>query len=143
MMTGDFVLDTSVTMSWCFNDEANSYADAVLESLSNQNALAPGIWPLEVGNVLLVAEKKARISPPDSLQFLSLLTSLPIHVENLTEQRIFDVVFLLAREQDLSSYDAAYLDLAIQTGLQIATLDQSLQKAAARKGVGLYMADNI
>ncbi|MCF7811830.1 type II toxin-antitoxin system VapC family toxin [bacterium] len=142
-MTGDFVLDTSVTISWCFNDEANSYADAVLDSLSNQSALAPGIWPLEVGNVLLVAEKKARISPPDSLLFLSLLTSLPIHVENLTEQRILDAVFLLAREQGLSSYDAAYLDLAIQTGLQIATLDQSLQKAAARKGVGLYMADSI
>lgn len=142
-MTGDFVLDTSVTMSWCFNDEANSYADAVLDSLSNHIALAPCIWPLEVGNVLLVAEKKTRISSPDSLKFLTLLTSLPIHVENLTEQRMLDAVFLLAREQGLSSYDAAYLDLAIQTGLQIATLDQSLQKAAARKGVGLYMADSI
>lgn len=142
-MTGDFVLDTSVTMSWCFNDEANSYADAVLDSLSNHIALAPCIWPLEVGNVLLVAEKKTRISFPDSLKFLTLLTSLPIHVENLTEQRMLDAVFLLAREQGLSSYDAAYLDLAIQTGLQIATLDQSLQKAAARKGVGLYMADSI
>lgn len=143
MMTGDFVLDTSVTMSWCFNDEANSYADAVLDSLSNHIALAPGIWPLEVGNVLLVAEKKTRISPPDSLKFLNLLTSLPIHVENLTEQRLFDAVFLLARDQGLSSYDAAYLDLAIQTDLQIATLDQALQKAAARKGVGLYLADSI
>jgi predicted nucleic acid-binding protein len=130
-------------MSWCFCDEANSYADAVLDSLSNHSALAPGIWPLEVGNVLLVAEKKTRIAPPDSLKFLNLLTSLPIHVENLTEQRILDAVFLLAREQGLSSYDAAYLDLAIQTGLQIATLDQSLQKAAARKGVGLYLADSI
>jgi len=139
----DFVLDTSVTMSWCFHDEANAYADAVLDSLTHHAALAPSIWPLEVGNVLLVAEKKTRIAPLDSLQFLSLLSSLPIHVENLTQQRMLDAVFLLAREQGLSSYDAAYLDLAIQNGLQIATLDQSLQKAAARKGVGLYMADSI
>lgn len=142
-MMADFILDTSVTMSWCFNDEANPYADAVLDSLSNHDALAPGIWPLEVSNVLLVAERKTRISPPDSLQFLSLLTSLPIQVENLAVQRIFDAVFLLAREQGLSSYDAAYLDIAIQNGLQLATLDQSLQKAATRKGVGLYMADSI
>lgn len=142
-MMADFVLDTSVTISWCFHDEANSYADAVLDSLSKHDALAPGIWPLEVGNVLLAAEKKTRISPPDSLHFLNLLASLPIHVENLTAQRMLDAVFLLAREQGLSSYDAAYLDLAIQNGLQIATLDQSLQEAAARKGVGLYMADNI
>ena len=142
-MAADFVLDTSVTMSWCFNDEANSYADAVLESLSNHDALVPGIWPLEVGNVLLVAEKNKRISPPDSLQFLSLLSSLPIHVENLSEQRMLDAVFLLAREQGLSSYDAAYLDLAMQNGFQIATLDQSLQKAATRKGVGLYLGDSI
>jgi predicted nucleic acid-binding protein len=56
---------------------------------------------------------------------------------------MLDAVFLLAREQGLSSYDAAYLDLAIQNGLQLVTLDQSLQKAAARKGVGLYMADSI
>jgi predicted nucleic acid-binding protein len=56
---------------------------------------------------------------------------------------MLDAVFLLAREQGLSSYDAAYLDLAMQNGFQIATLDQSLQKAATRKGVGLYLGDSI
>ncbi len=78
--------------------------------------------------------KNTNISP-DSLQFLRLLTSLPIHVENLTAQRMLDAVFLLAREQGLSSYNAAYLDLAIQNGLQIATLDQSLQKLQRGKAL--------
>jgi len=51
----EFVLDTSVAMAWCFEDETNPYADAVLDSLIDNAALAPSIWPLEVGNVLLVA----------------------------------------------------------------------------------------
>ena len=134
-----FILDTSVTMSWCFNDEANPYADAVLNSLSEQAALAPTIWPLEVSNVLLVAERKERIHPRDSKRFLKLLSALPISVDNLTEQRIFETVLLLARDQGLSSYAAAYLDLAIQNDLEIATLDQALREAAAAKGIGLYL----
>lgn len=139
----DFILDTSVTLSWCFSDEANPYADAVLDSLSNQSALAPGIWPLEVGNVILVAERKERIAPEDSERFLKLLSALPISVENLSAQRMFDAVLSLGRAQQLSSYNAAYLDLAMQNGLEIATLDQALRAAAAQKGVGLYLGDKV
>ena len=139
----DFILDTSVTMSWCFSDEANPYADAVLDSLSEQVALAPAIWPLEVSNVLLVAERRERIHHQDSKRFLKLLSVLPINIENLTEQRIFDAVLMLAREQNLSSYDAAYLDLALQNNLEIGTLDQALREAAEKKGVGLYLGDQI
>jgi len=139
----DFILDTSVTMAWCFSDEATPYADAVLDSLSKQSALAPGIWPLEVSNVLLVAERKERIAPEDSERFLKLLSALPIRVENLTAKRMFDAVLLSARAQELSSYDAAYLDLAIQNGLEIATLDHALRAAAAQKGVGRYLGDKV
>ena len=67
---GEFVLDTSVAMAWCFEDETNPYADAVLDSLIDNAALAPSIWPLEVGNVLLVAERRKRMSQPDSMRFL-------------------------------------------------------------------------
>lgn len=139
----DFILDISVTISWCFSDEANPYADAVLDSLSEQAALAPAIWPLEVSNGLLVAERRGRIHPQDSKRFLKLLSVLPISIENLTVQRIFSAVIKLAREQKLSSYDAAYLDLALQNNLEIATLDQAVREAAAQKGVGLYLGDQI
>lgn len=139
----EFVLDTSVAMAWCFEDETNPYADAVLDSLIDNAALAPSIWPLEVGNVLLVAERRNRIFQSDSMRFLELLSSLPIKVENFSEQRMFGAVLNLAREQRLSSYDASYLDLAMQTGLKLATLDQSLRKAADRCGVAIYIEEKI
>jgi len=139
----EFVLDTSVAMAWCFEDETNPYADAVLDSLIDNAALAPSIWPLEVGNVLLVAERRNRISQPDSMRFLELLSSLPIKIESFSEQRMFEAILNLARKQKISSYNASYLDLAIQTGLKLATLDQSLCKAAGRCGVALFQEEKI
>ena len=139
----EFVLDTSVAMAWCFEDESNPYADAVLDSLIDNAALAPSIWPLEVGNVLLVAERRNRISQPDSMRFLELLSSLPIKIESFSEQRMFEAILNLARKQKISSYDASYLDLAMQTGLKLATLDQSLRKAAGRCGVVLFQEEKI
>jgi predicted nucleic acid-binding protein len=140
---GEFVLDTSVAMAWCFEDEANLYADAVLDSLIDNAALAPSIWPLEVGNVLLVAERRKRMSQSESKRFLELLSSLPIKIEGFSEQRMFEAVLNLARKQRLSSYDASYLDLAMQTELKLATLDQSLRKAAGRCGVAIYIEEKI
>jgi predicted nucleic acid-binding protein len=139
----EFVLDTSVAMAWCFKDAANPYADAVLDSLIDNVALAPSIWPLEVGNVLLVAERRKRISQSDSMRFLELLSSLPIKVEILSEQRMFEAILNLARKQKISSYDASYLDLALQTGLKLATLNQSLRKAADRCGVAIFQEEKI
>ena len=68
-----FVLDTSVTMAWCFDDESNPYADAVLESLAENKAIAPEIWLLEVSDVLVVAERRKRMTKADSVRFQELL----------------------------------------------------------------------
>ena len=134
-----FVLDTSVTMAWCFDDESNSYADSVLESLAEDTALAPEIWLLEVSNVLVTAERRKRMTKADSVRFQELLRELTIQVENSTQQRIFGENLDLAREQNLSTYDAAYLDLAMRAGCSIATLDNALKQAAKRCGVALYL----
>lgn len=76
----NFVIDNSVVMSWCFKDEENQYADDVLDYLSNATAHVPSIWPLEVVNVLLVAERRKRLFESDSVRFISLLYQLPIHL---------------------------------------------------------------
>ncbi|MBI5117797.1 type II toxin-antitoxin system VapC family toxin, partial [Candidatus Poribacteria bacterium] len=68
-------------MAWCFEDEGNAYAEAVLETLESCEAVVPSIWPLEVGNILLVAERKKRLSEADVVRFLALLSNLPIMVE--------------------------------------------------------------
>ncbi len=134
-----FVLDTSVTMAWCFDDESNPYADAVLESLAENTALAPEIWLLEVSNVIVTAERRKRMTKADTVRFQELLRELSIQVENSTQQRIFGENLDLAREQNLSTYDAAYLDLAMRAGCSIATLDNALKQAAMRCGVAIYL----
>jgi predicted nucleic acid-binding protein len=68
-MVEKFVVDNSVVMAWCFEDEASRYADAVLGSLEMLTAIVPSIWPLEVGNVLLIAERNKRLGRADSMRF--------------------------------------------------------------------------
>ena len=125
-----FVVDNSIVMSWCFQDETNQYSDAVLGSLSEATALVPSIWPLEVINVLLVAERRKRISEADSVRFTTLLSQLPIVVEYERPEQIMKDILALARVKKLSSYDASYLDLAMRKGLPLATLDKGLKQAA-------------
>ena len=131
-MSNSFVVDNSVVMAWCFKDEANPYADAVLTSLTRATAVVPGIWPLEVVNVLLVAERSERLHESDSVRFISLLSQLPIVVERTWPERSMKDLLALGRAHSLSSYDAAYLELAMRQGLPIATLDNNLLKAARR-----------
>jgi len=129
-MSDLFVVDNSVVMSWCFKDEANQYADSVLDRLTDATALVPSIWALEVINVLLVAERRKRVSEADSVRFTTLLSQLPIIVEHENVELIMKDLLTLARVHNLSSYDASYLDLAMRKGLPIATLDKRLIEAA-------------
>ena len=129
-MMNSFVVDNSVVMSWCFNDEANKYGDAVLDILTESTALVPPIWPLEVVNVLLVAERRNRLKQVDSVRFITLLSQLPIVVELEKPERKMKDFLALGRANNLSSYDAAYLDLAMRNDCPIATLDKKLVEAA-------------
>ena len=140
-MSSRFVIDNSVVMSWCFEDEGNHYAEAVLESLETREALVPAIWPLEVGNVLLVAERKKRLNHSSSVRFLGLLGGLPISVEQEPPDRMLKEILSLAREHKLSTYDASYLDLAMRLDLPLSTLDTSLLKAAGKCEVPVYEPD--
>lgn len=137
-MSSRFVVDNSVVMSWCFEDEGDTYAEDVLESLEAGEALVPAIWPLEVGNVLLVAERKKRLSHASAVRFLDLLGGLPIAVEQEPPDRMLKEILSLAREHELSTYDASYLDLAMRLDLPISTLDTSLLKAAGKCEVPVY-----
>lgn len=130
-----FVLDNSVVMSWCFKDEENQYADDVLDYLSDVNAVVPSVWPLEVMNVLLVAERRKRLSEADSVRFISLLSQLPITVEYESPERVMKELISFARANNLSSYDASYLDLSMRKGIPLATLDKQLLATAKRVNI--------
>jgi predicted nucleic acid-binding protein len=137
-MSKIFVLDNSVVMAWCFEDEISKYAESVLGKMPDLQALAPSIWPLELVNVLCAARRKKRLTKTESSRFLHLVKSLPIQVEPLTPEHVFGAIYDLAAGTNLSSYDATYLDLAIREAIPIATLDESLRRAARRHHVPLF-----
>ena len=131
-MIENFVIDNSVVMAWCFEDETSQYTEAILDSLEVLTAFVPSIWPLEVGNVLLVAEREKRLSEAGSTRFIALLNELPITIVQEPPERMLKEILALAREHQLSSYNASYLDLAMRKGLPIATLDNALIAAAKK-----------
>lgn len=131
------VLDTSVALAWCFEDESSSTADAILDLLVSSEAIVPAIWPVEVGNALLAGERRKRITPAETARSLELLRSLNIHLDDAGLGLGADDLVALARSHKLSVYDAAYLSLAMREGIPLATLDRSLARAAQRVGISL------
>jgi len=121
-----FLLDRSVTMAWVFPDEANESTDALRESLVKDSAVVPVLWPIEVGNVLLVATRRGRLTEADWPRILDDLQALPIDIDRESCARVLDTVLPVANEHDLSVYDAMYLELALRLRLPLATLDQEL-----------------
>ena len=134
----DFVLDGSVALSWCFEDEASEYADCVLRSLTVCTAIVPSLWPLEVANVLLIGERRGRCTQADTAHWTGVLKRLPISYDDATAHHAFDEVVTLGRAHAITAYDAAYLELALRMGLPLATLDAKLRPAAAAAGVPIY-----
>ena len=131
-----FILDASVTLCWCFENQATEYTEAIFERLAGgEEASVPFIWPLEVANVLLTAERRKALKLAQVTSFLEQLSAWPIQVDTLGVGRAFQQILNTARSHNLSTYDAAYLELAIREGLPLATLDNSLREAAQAAGV--------
>lgn len=131
-----FVFDASVALAWCFHDEATAASAALLDRLAlDEIAEVPAIWALEVANILVMAEKRKRLDAAAVAEFVALLETLDIRADDAPAARAFGEILALARREGLSSYDAAYLDLAMRRGLPLATRDAALAKAARRAGV--------
>ena len=138
----DFVLDNSVAMRWLLETDKKSdqvYADSVLKSFNDCEAIVPNLWHLEASNVLLGAEKRLDVSIAEVERFISQLDNLPIHVDPLTSHLSLTRILTIARAYKLSSYDGAYLEIAIRESLPLATLDKDLAKAAKKADVDLYL----
>jgi len=136
--TNGIVIDASVALAWCFPDEASDYADGVLVALEGRTAMVPTIWPVEIANALLVGERRKRIRQPEVRRFVELLKGLSILEDGQPFADTVSNILPLAREHDLSAYDAAYLDVAIRHGAPLATLDKALQKAGRAAGVKIF-----
>jgi len=131
----DMVIDASLALAWCFKDELTEAATRLLEELQSGAAAVPLLWPIEVANVLAIAERRKRITLAESAQLIALLETLEIDVDGETSALAFTRILDLAREQRLTAYDAAYLELAMRLGVPLASKDGDLCDAAERVGV--------
>jgi len=131
-----FIVDASVTLAWCFEDEATEATEAVLRRLLTEGGLAPSHWPLEVANALRSGERRGRLNQEKLEEARSVLTILPVDVATAD---IGSALGLLdtARAHDLSVYDAAYLDLAASRSMGLATIDQRLAAVCRTVGIPL------
>ena len=130
-----FVLDCSVTMAWVFPDEASEATGRLRDSLIDDRAFVPSLWPVEVGSVLLAAARRGRVDADEWPRICASLDALPIEVEPVSTPRVWGLTLTLAERHDLSVYDATYLELALRMKLPLATLDRALAAAAKTAGV--------
>ena len=125
-------------MAWLFEDEATRTTEAILDRLKSEEALVPTLWTYEVGNVLLMAERRKRITEAQGRRFTRLLESLPIRITDPQLNSLWSNAVVVAREHGLSVYDGTYLDLAMREGIALATRDKALRKAAKKLGIEIY-----
>jgi predicted nucleic acid-binding protein len=135
----DFVLDASVVLTWCFPDEASQKATEVSERIAAGGRVAvPAFWRHEILNALLVGERRKRITADLTRGFLADLGRLPVDVdESPAAATVFDITQALCRKHGLTAYDAAYLELALRAGKELATVDDDLRRAAGSGGIAV------
>lgn len=136
-----FVLDASVALLWLVpetNPAGQNYATTTLKALKESQAVVPSLFALEAANVVAKVESKGVVTEADSHRFIALLGRLNIVTDQGTASHALGDTLNLARRYKLSAYDATYLELALRTGLPLATLDADLAKAATTAGVPVF-----
>ena len=133
-----FVVDASVALAWCFEDEATDWTEEFLERLRRgDRIIVPAHWGAEVANALLMGARRTRIKPEQPRLLWDELWLLPIDAEPALTAARGKEVLALGEKHGLTVYDAAYLELAHRNGFPLATLDGDLRKAAQAEGVPL------
>jgi predicted nucleic acid-binding protein len=136
----DFVLDASVALAWCFKNELTAAVALLRDRLAIESASVPSLWHLEVANGLALAERRKRITSAESIELIELIDTFEIVVDGETPARAFTRILDLAREERLTTYDAAYLELAMRLGVPLASKDADLCNAAERLGAAVLRA---
>ncbi len=131
-----FVLDNSVVVAWFFPSQATPYTHVIAKRLETEKAWVPALWQLEIANVLRTACSRHRLEHAKARDIFDALNKLPVQVDQ-SDGPSGRQLFELAMRFKLSSYDAAYLELAMRLGMDLATQDQALLDAAQAAQVSL------
>ncbi|MBW4092290.1 MAG: type II toxin-antitoxin system VapC family toxin [Proteobacteria bacterium] len=134
---GLVVLDASVVLAALLPEQHSDRARDILIQVAAEGARVPSLWPLEIGNVLLIAQRRGLIRAEERARFLDQLARLPIAVDPETAARAWPDIAPLAERHRLTLYDAAYLELSLRAALPLASFDAALRRAAADAGAAL------
>jgi predicted nucleic acid-binding protein len=129
------VLDSSATLAWVYSDEITEPIRHVFNLVGESGAWVPGLWKLEVANVLEMGARRGRHDAAFRDSTLADLALLPISVDTETDRQAWGATLQLSERHRLTLYDAAYLELALRRGLPLASLDAELRRAAQAEGV--------
>lgn len=141
MAESDFVMDNSIAMRLPLPNETRpeiqEYAKAIINRLAEgAGVLVPNLWHVEAASVLIKAEQRGLIKKAVIDIFFEQFNAFEIETDNHLDT---SAIVALARDHNLSGYDATYLHLAMRTGLPLATADNDLRTAAETAGVYLYL----
>lgn len=106
-------------------------------ALWSRGAVAPQLWPLEMLNGLLTAERRGRLDASARVRMTRSLADPPIRIDEETAALAWTAISELAERHRLTANDAAYLELAHRLELPLATADDALATAAESAGVAL------
>ncbi|HVL29659.1 MAG TPA: type II toxin-antitoxin system VapC family toxin [Sphingomicrobium sp.] len=134
----DVIVDASVAAPFLIADEAGDRSDQLLAVLTDGRAIVPQHWRLEVANLGWKAVRQKRITRAELQEAMALLATLPVRVDRGTDEFAWTRILDIALDQDLTSYDAAYVELAKRNGLPLATIDKALVRVAPKVGVVLF-----
>ena len=134
------VIDASITMAWCFEDDVTPAAEEALDQVVEADAIVPTIWCFEVGNALQTAIRRKRITKIFRDDALAKLLAMPISVDSETDVHAWTTALRLSERFGLTLYDAAYVELAQRRSLPLATLDQDMRAAAHALAIPLLGA---
>jgi predicted nucleic acid-binding protein len=127
-----FVVDASIVATWLLPDEDNELAEQARLAMATEDALAPDLLWHEIRNILIISERRNRVTAEGSTSLLIRLRRVPLRIIDMKDDlRILQ----LAREYRLSAYDATYLALAVTENVALVTLDKKLGAAAGAAGL--------
>lgn len=132
------VLDSSAVVAWALDDENALGPDLLAQLATSESGIVPMHWILEVTNALRMAVRRRRLAPGDPPQILERIRNQPIDVDSETFVRAWLETPALAERHNLTTYDAAYLELAMRLDVPLATQDGELARAARTVGVPLF-----
>jgi predicted nucleic acid-binding protein len=126
------VADASFCGAWVLTDESSGAAESLLARIISGSVqlVVPALWHYEMLNLLRSAVRRKRLAKEDLDLTVEALERVPMTLEDLPGAPARRRILHLAMQFDLSSYDAAYLELADRFKISLQTNDAKLAAAA-------------